>query len=193
MQSELESLCSSMSNKDDNKPTLCDSETSSLVQLDRYCTIMNTTIVRSIDFSKIASGVELKASIRGVNLSEVVNWAASFMNTGGSKVPIIVSSIPSSLRRDIYTDKQWLKENLLCLLMNAEKYTSEGEIRISCSITKSHSESKIKAGFSPEKGAGAMLLIEVEDTGIGISPDCDESPFQPFLQVGSCHCLIIYI
>ena len=180
MQSELESLCSSMSNKDNNKPALCDSETSSLVQLDRYCTIMNTTIVRSIDFSKIASGVELKASIRGVNLSEVVNWAASFMNTGGSKVPVIVSSIPSSLRRDIYTDKQWLKENLLCLLMNAEKYTSEGEIRISCSITSSHLVSVANAA---EMDTAAMLLIEVEDTGIGISPDSDESPFRPFVQV----------
>ena len=92
---------------------------------------MNMTINRSIDFTKASSGIKLKPSIESVNFSETMKWAVGCLQSH-AKVPIVVVPIPQSIPNQLYTDKQWLMENILCLLSNAQKFTTEGEITVRC-------------------------------------------------------------
>ena len=68
---------------------------------------------------------------------------------------------------------QWLIENLLCLVSNAVKFTTEGMVEVSCSLDMSRDKKP-------------LLRFEVEDTGIGITPQVRSSLFKPFSQAQRC-------
>ena len=184
----------------------------SIKQLNRICHFMNMTINRSIDFTKASSGLKLNFSIESISFSETLNWAVGCMVNSHAKVPIVVAPIPESIHNQIYTDKQWLMENMLCLLSNAQKFTTEGEIRIRCSLHSSGQNGSVAqqdnspspsislAGVKVQptvsvrdietgidmpvvENVEPMLLIEVEDTGIGITKENQERLFKPFMQV----------
>ncbi|MGF1684565.1 ATP-binding protein [Photobacterium minamisatsumaniensis] len=70
-------------------------------------------------------------------------------------------------------DKSRIRQLIFNLLSNAVKFTSEGSVSI-CFTT----DKKVKNGCE-------SLLIVVEDTGIGISPERTEAIFDPFVQAES--------
>jgi CheY-like chemotaxis protein len=71
----------------------------------------------------------------------------------------------------IITDGHWLKDNLICLLSNAVKYSVGGDVIMRCKIV-----TNVNIGRLPEK----FVRFEVEDHGIGIPELQRESLFQPF-------------
>jgi signal transduction histidine kinase len=210
------------------------------------------TINRSIDFTKASSGIKLNPSIESINFSDTMSWAVGCMVTTQGTVPIVLEPIPPAIHDYIYTDKQWLMENMLCLLSNAQKFTTEGAITIRCSLhskfergvvqrsssaddTSSASVSSRVSVSSAKKysirehygdkgdvhtgrsrgelsswrervsdfvvdlecgsvslsdetptsseGSSRMLMIMVEDSGIGITKENRDKLFQPFMQV----------
>jgi signal transduction histidine kinase/DNA-binding response OmpR family regulator len=70
----------------------------------------------------------------------------------------------------IRTDPTRLRQILINLIANAVKFTGEGGVRLTVSITPS---------LSAEK---PLLEIKITDTGIGIPPERQASLFQPFEQ-----------
>jgi CheY-like chemotaxis protein len=94
-------------------------------------------------------------------------------------VTISVAAIPPSIEAHIVTDKQWLLENLLCLLSNAVKYSQGGTVDVRVSlVTDEHRALAKDADISD----GACVRFEVWDTGIGLTESAKLSLFAPFQQ-----------
>ncbi len=75
----------------------------------------------------------------------------------------------SKFPRYIKGDETRLRQVLLNLVGNAIKFTEQGEVVVR---------------LSTKKNTHAHLLLEVEDTGIGIKPKDRQKIFEPFVQVG---------
>jgi signal transduction histidine kinase len=140
-QSELELL---RGNIKDASTTDKSSLFDSIAQLERICHFMTMTINRSIDFTKASTGIKLNPSIESTNFSDTMSWSVGCMMTSDANVPIVIAPIPKTIHNQVYTDKQWLMENMLCLLSNAQKFTTEGEITITCSLQSSFKDTVVQ-------------------------------------------------
>lgn len=119
----------------------------SIEMLQSICSFMLMTINRAVDYSKVSSGIHLVPSLKVVNLSKTISWVLKMVETAAasivdqdkqqlrlrdSEVLVVTEPFPSNLCLNILTDPQWLRENLLCLVSNAQKFTSVGKITIRC-------------------------------------------------------------
>jgi CheY-like chemotaxis protein/signal transduction histidine kinase len=97
----------------------------------------------------------------------------------------------------IITDKKWFQENLLCLLSNAVKYSLQGQVNVQVKLIE---EKKLLRDFPSAIGPSQtqqsneenninnnqepiMILVEVEDDGIGVPDDAINTLFNPFKQM----------
>ena len=187
---------------------------------------MLMTINRCIDYAKATKGVKLVPKLETIDLLETMQLPLSCMRNVQSRIAIVLNAVPENVCSHIITDKQWLQENLLCLLSNAVKYSSKGEVTVTVKpidhifkyssndstsrcgstrptpITKSESSRSLKSSLSAKmlsftsshasstyssssisnQPLPSWLLIEVEDTGIGVPHDAMNFLFQPFKQ-----------
>jgi hypothetical protein len=92
----------------------------------------------------------------------------------------------------VVTDKQWLLENLLCLLSNAVKYSLRGHADIGVRLRDSNGEDvadpepillRRTCSYMPSvEDPEVLLQFEVQDTGIGLSEEAIQMLFNPFKQ-----------
>ena len=106
---------------------------------------MLMTINRCIDYAKASKGIKLLPKLETIDLWETMDLPLTCMRSVQDRVRIVLlndsgnNSQSTKLRKEsicshVITDKQWLQENLLCLLSNAVKYTSEGDVTISVTL-----------------------------------------------------------
>ncbi len=125
-----------------------------------------------LDFSKVEAGKLILEEV-AFDLKEVAQGVANLMivqmqNSGISFHMEIAEEIPDRLMGD----PGRLRQVLLNLLGNAVKFTEQGSITMSVSVTESR--------------AGAWtLLFSVRDTGIGIAADSLAKLFESFVQEDS--------
>lgn len=91
---------------------------------------MTMTINRCIDYTKASQGLKLTPKYDTVDLAESVLLPLNCMHSLQTKVNIRLLPISNDFCPYIITDKQWLQENILCLLSNAVKYSHEGEVTV---------------------------------------------------------------
>jgi signal transduction histidine kinase len=96
---------------------------------------MTMAINRCIDFTKASSGIALVPTLGTFALNEAIRSAVSCVESLQSDVAITVAPLPETMCPHIVADKQWITENLLCLLSNAVKYSNGGTVDISVTIT----------------------------------------------------------
>lgn len=121
-----------------------------------------------LDLSKIESG-KMKLEIEDIDVSEIVDVVATVSKPLVSKNKNIFNSrIHSNLNR-VRADSVKLKQVLLNLVKNANKYTKEGEIRLQVSQLN-------------ERGVD-WIIFSIVDNGIGVSPEQQELVFQAFSQI----------
>ena len=129
---------------------------------------------------------------------------------------LVAHPLPSNLCDFIITDGHWLLENLLCLLSNAIKYSSSGEISLTIELVEKGSEpsdaavvrldddgipmstnsQSLDPSHRSTRNNTTMVLVIVEDEGVGVSAEVRLTLFQPFKQAqrlaggtGWCSCV----
>ncbi len=136
-------------------------------------TLMNV-INDVLDFSKIESGkIELDPhdfNLR-VCIEEVMDLFAGKAALNGID---LIYQIGDDIPAQLLADSLRLKQVLINLIGNAVKFTSQGEIVLSVSLTESNADLDF-----------IKLTFEVSDTGIGIPKDKLSRLFQAFSQVDS--------
>jgi CheY-like chemotaxis protein/signal transduction histidine kinase len=163
----------------------------SVLLLKSICSFMAMLINRAVDFTKVSSGFELQPRDGTVNLYEVMKWVIQCTSNSSTGVPILLEPFPPSMCDHVITDTQWLSENLLCLVSNSQKFTTEGAIVISCRLIRKSetfpllppaatlTQSLVENSPSDDEW---MIRVEVEDEGIGIPLEKRAELFQPFKQ-----------
>ncbi len=125
-----------------------------------------------------------------VNVMEALKMPLECMKNIQERILIVLNPIPRTVCSHIITDKQWLQENVLCLLSNAVKYSSEGVVDITVDVVDNESVRKEKvegndandtsqdikqessaksqsADAAPEAMEKWFLRVDVQDMGIG--------------------------
>ena len=137
-----------------------------------------TLINDILDLSKIEAG-KLELQFEYVNsqsfFSEFERIFSLRLSEKGLKFILDISSgTPSG----IYIDDTRLRQIILNLIGNAIKFTEKGSIKL-----KVYSENPQIINYSEDKTEEYIdLIIEVTDTGIGISKEMQEEIFNPFVQ-----------
>ncbi|MDX1471950.1 MAG: ATP-binding protein, partial [Flavobacteriaceae bacterium] len=125
-----------------------------------------TTLINDVlDLAKIESG-KMDWNMKPVFLQDVINRAVSSTQAlFDSKKLKLERNIPSDLPL-VNADEDKLIQVVINLLSNAVKFTNEGKVTINA---------------YPDKG---QIIVEVQDTGIGISEDDKNKVFEKFRQAG---------
>jgi len=122
-----------------------------------------------LDFSTLESGklVLHKEEFLVADLLEQVLKIMGYQ--AYSKGLELIGDSQDDLRRCISADAQRLRQILINLLGNAIKFTNTGEI-------------VVKVEIEGEEPGPALLIVEVEDSGIGMSEETLASLFDPFMR-----------
>jgi len=123
-----------------------------------------------LDISKLeARKVELEPA--DFHLGDTIRAALSLMRPVGlDKGLSMVCTIDPSVERLVHGDPFRLRQVLLNLVGNAVKFTERGRVEVRA---------------EPDPSNASLVCIEVEDTGIGITPQTLDRLFQKFAQADS--------
>lgn len=125
-----------------------------------------------LDVARIEAGHD-RIEIASVDLFALVRDAITTMRIPCQQKNLELFSVWSGTPiRLVRVDGPKLRQILLNLLANAIKYTDAGSVTVRAATARMDDAGKLR------------LRIEVEDTGIGISPEEQMHIFDPFVQVG---------
>ena len=113
---------------------------------------MLMTINRCLDYTKASNGLKLNPKYETIELRETLQLPLNCMRNVQSKINIVLKPYSDEICTHIITDKQWLQENILCLLSNAVKYSAGGEARITVRLINGDDESVQKSPMSLQIG-----------------------------------------
>ncbi|MFT4068618.1 MAG: transporter substrate-binding domain-containing protein [Paraburkholderia sp.] len=137
-----------------------------------------------LDYSKIEAGrltLEAEPIDPRELVDNVVGLLAARAHEKGLKVRVeIAADVAATLRGDSVR----VRQILFNLLGNAIKFTPEGEVGVSVSVTATAHGGVLQAP-AQSPGQTQTFEITVHDTGIGIAPDVQASLFEPFVQAES--------
>lgn len=139
-----------------------------------------------LDFSKLEAGKGVLEKV-GFGLDELLTQTVgAFAPIAASKRISLNSRIDPKIPRRLRGDPQRLRQVLNNLISNAIKFTSEGHVSITVTQLDEAKLEQAKLGKAKleEAKSDALILFEVQDTGIGVPEQLHQSLFQPFVQAG---------
>jgi signal transduction histidine kinase len=122
-----------------------------------------------LDLSKIEAG---KLQLEAVDFSpaEVLHDVLKLVSgRARSKGLRVTAEVSEEAHGQLRGDPVRLRQVLLNLISNAIKFTEYGEV-------------SVRVGVACSSEDGVKLLFEVQDTGIGLTPEAQARLFQPFVQ-----------
>ncbi|MBV9499969.1 MAG: response regulator [Acidobacteriaceae bacterium] len=134
-----------------------------------------TLINNVLDMSKIDAG-RIVIENAPLDLSELANGVIELMCLRAQEKGIALSIAEASgFCRFVETDGEKLRQVLINLIGNAVKFTERGSVIL-------------RVGSQPaEDSQHCRLVIEVQDTGVGITKEEQARIFNPFVQAGKLH------
>ncbi|MDP2680031.1 MAG: response regulator [Rhodoferax sp.] len=125
-----------------------------------------------LDMAKIDAG-NIRLDKTTFDLGEMVREVTDMMHLGARDKGLQLTVDPSSRFPDfVHTDALMLRQTLINLLGNAIKFTEQGHVTL-----------RVKT--VPGEASQQLLIIEVEDSGIGINAADQDKIFEPFAQINS--------
>ena len=125
-----------------------------------------------LDMAKIETGGSVVESA-AIDLHCLVNDTVDMLRERAQAKNLeLVADISSKAPRFVRTDPAKLRQVLTNLVGNALKYTDEGSVVV-----------RLNARLE-ESSPHPLLVVDVEDTGIGIGPEDQARIFDPFVQAG---------
>lgn len=134
-------------------------------------TFMMMTINRCLEYNQSLHGLKLIPKIEKVSIKEAVAFPISCMKNWDSKIQVTLSPISNDIFPFVFTDKQWLQENLLSLLANAVKISMKGSINVRVSLEKL---------LIPVEEVLEMDEFESDKTEVGLHGSIKMSTVVPF-------------
>eukprot|EP00599_Poterioochromonas_sp_BG-1_P002176 CAMPEP_0173142420 /NCGR_PEP_ID=MMETSP1105-20130129/6076_1 /TAXON_ID=2985 /ORGANISM="Ochromonas sp., Strain BG-1" /LENGTH=638 /DNA_ID=CAMNT_0014055805 /DNA_START=276 /DNA_END=2192 /DNA_ORIENTATION=- len=119
-------------------------------------------INRCIDFKKASNGIELVPVKETIDLPSVIDMPVQCMKNIQHKIKVKVHDFPPELHPYIKTDRQWLQENLLCVLSNAVKHSTGGTVELLVSLTQASSFKK--------KASKVVEEVVAKNNAMGFGP-----------------------
>lgn len=138
-----------------------------------------TLINDILDLSKIEAG-KLELYPEDFHLPSLLTGLSEIFQIKATQKSITFTYLPlNPLPSVIHADEKRLRQVLMNLLSNAIKFTDSGSVTFKVEVI-SHQSSVNDQGLK----TNAKIRIQVEDTGIGITPEHLKKIFLPFEQVG---------
>jgi len=151
-------------------PALSDGQRENLDIINRSGGHLLNLINDVLDMAKIEAGrvtLEIKPFDLGVLVRDITDMLGKRAEEKGVQLLLDQSS---EFPRFIRSDKEKLRQVIVNLVGNAVKYTN-------------HGSATLRLGIKPNDEV-FRLIIEVEDSGVGISKADQARIFEPFVQVG---------
>jgi signal transduction histidine kinase/CheY-like chemotaxis protein len=126
-----------------------------------------------LDMSKIESGV-MKLNPEPTDLREICDFVHQLFTEPAAKKEIkLACHVVENMPHALLLDRIRLRQILINLVGNAVKFTDKGSVEARVSSEKQETSSHV------------TLVIEVQDTGVGIPQDRLDAIFKPFVQAGA--------
>ncbi|MEN1761518.1 ATP-binding protein [Anoxynatronum sibiricum] len=130
-----------------------------------------------LDISKMEAG-KLTLEHVTIELMDLVDTATvPYIQQAQQKGLEIEKMLLPSLHTQIKGDPVRIRQIISNMLSNAIKFTENGRVRIRSMIEETESEVKILGG-----AVGKQFIIQVQDTGIGMTDEVQRTLFEPFIQ-----------
>jgi PAS domain S-box-containing protein len=133
---------------------------------------LSLIIDQVLDYSRIESG-RVQLNIDKHPTDELLKQATKFFESICNKPIRFVTHIDPVIPSTIAFDQQRINQVINNLLINSVKYSESGQICLHIG----------KAESSNNDPSCIMIRVELSDSGIGISPERQQSIFSPFSQV----------
>ncbi len=122
-----------------------------------------------LDISKIEAG-QMEIRAEPLDLGASVRRCVESLRPQAERQGLQLSVYVATDLGSIVSDRRRIEQILLNLLNNAIKFTDRGSVRV-------------HAARRPASEGGAVALVRVTDTGVGIRPEQLQELFQPFRQL----------
>lgn len=122
-----------------------------------------------LDFSKIEAG-KLEIDIRPFNLPDLISTIVDlFRDRANEKGLLLTANVDAQIPLVLLGDSGRIRQIIVNLLSNSIKFTHQGKIELKVALLK-------------KENSTLILHFEIKDTGIGLSPEQQDTIFDAFSQ-----------
>ena len=126
--------------------------------------LMSMTINRSIDHAILQQNLCLKPVLEAIPLVHHLSSVIDCVRVIQDRIPIILNVSDDCHHISVVTDNSWLRDNLLCVLTNAVKFTEKGQVLVRVGRRRSAAMIPVTDVIPASE---SQVYIEVEDCGQG--------------------------